>query len=1060
MSTGLISTFVLCLSWFQAPATPPASSPPLSGADRLTIEVRPGGEKPAPEAPKSCIRVTAETLEAMLDSPDLPPSMKIESEKAAMLAALQRLNMTALVAELTPFLTERFAKNFNPAMDLILAPVAIQRQVSLEAKDLGADPFRGPKNETIGFLLNDITDSEYRQVVVRAMQIARRLMETGNKAYDRTDTAYYAWLAERELKAIRDAKQAEELSKKEAEEIQRRVFAELNITKAEDSPKSLAWFKQSRRFSYIIRKNGEFISRLKPLVEKINREMQISGCLPPSPLDKAGIYFDPEIGDVDIVLPKPMLIAFLLSADEFERRMAEDSIISVEALRLTDRELVEGAVASRVSAEIQGVHDVERYKIKSTVNELGLNALLAVANQNLTANTYSSIAGGALPAGTPPITIAPPTVPPVFTGEEYTTVGATFSYGADPVFFNGQQQTTGFSYIGPDGIAHTMTTDVVDSLRELWSRIERNLIVHKIKKTDGLTDFSVPVGPNSRTYKGIAALISQENQQLIVATGTGAISEIKATAGTWLVIENFTIRPTPGSSTTLTVEEREDLDTRVLLTMMLRDPFVSPASKRHLLDAQSREELRERLAAIYQELEFRPIRPGEYRRTYRLVRDERLKEVIADEEYEKKEKNSMIGLTFFSSQGQIVQSPGATQLGDVNDLTSFTTELKPNTVTPISSFFTKNGTGLTGSSILTGVERGERLNEDKSMTHLIIRARFPTVSRERADRDEGRNLGYFDLPIERRPNSDVDVPMLSSSEHPEERLSKLRVGLLFPVLDYSKVLKPFDKANPNSIPGVVSRGAWETATTRFLMCNKIIADSPGTSAGIATRFRSRFITEVRTLLEYDEDFFDSPNVALRNLEQWNNADRITLALNSSPARFPLTRLMELLDELGLELIPDTYANEFLAFSPAARFKTRRLYPLSPEHLRDLRRDVAAHFLRFNAVYGDMFLESISNILKIGTYRVTSNSELQKGLLRGYHDLVVFDNSGSRTADPDLYGRAHEEFLFLKDGGAEGRWYEKSKVGLEHLPKDVRSLIYRGEDILQTLDYAQEYSKIQ
>ena len=77
----------------------------------------------------------------------------------------------------------------------------------------------------------------------------------------------------------------------------------------------------------------------------------------------------------------------------------------------------------------------------------------------------------------------------------------------------------GFSYIGPDGIRHTLTSEVVDSLREFWDRIERNLIVHKIKKTDSLTDYTVPVGPNTNTYKGIAALISQENQQQVVAHG-------------------------------------------------------------------------------------------------------------------------------------------------------------------------------------------------------------------------------------------------------------------------------------------------------------------------------------------------------------------------------------------------------------------------------------------------------------------------------------------------------------------------------------------------------------
>ncbi|MBK8269975.1 MAG: hypothetical protein IPK83_17425 [Planctomycetes bacterium] len=451
-----------------------------------------------------------------------------------------------------------FGDRFNPDIDLLIRRVAESRQLPINAADLFAKPYAGPQHEIIGFLVHDITEAEYASTALRAIQRARQLIDSGEPGMDRTDAEYWKWLAERELSDIREARKSGELATVEKQEIRDRVGEMLGLKDGQDPSTAPNWLKESRRFSYIIRE-GQFIDRLQPLVKRINHEMELAGYAAPTPLDRPGIYFDPEIGDVDIVLPRDMLIEFLAQADEFERRMAEDAIISIEAVRLTDREIVEGAIASRVSAQMQGVHDVKRFKRSSVFRELGLNSLLAVANQQLTAQTLSGVAGGTLPAGTPAITIAPPTLPPIRVGSESTTVGTTFSVGADDVFFDGREQVTGFSYIGPDGIAHTLTTEVVDSMRELWERIERNLIVHKIKKTGALTEFSVPVVPNTRTYKGIAALISQENQQLIVATGTGAISEIQATAGTWLVVEDFSHRADSRSSTTMTREEKDEM---------------------------------------------------------------------------------------------------------------------------------------------------------------------------------------------------------------------------------------------------------------------------------------------------------------------------------------------------------------------------------------------------------------------------------------------------------------------------------------------------------------------
>lgn len=1050
----MLTTVVAAVAACGLLETPPATTQPVD-ADGFTIQIKANAPARGPAAIKFTARVTPEELLPLLDLPETPPALRAASQREATAEALERINMAALMGEMQPFLAERFGKQFDSIDDVLVRAVPDNRQLNVEAPDLQPDAYRGPKQEIAGFLLHDVTEAEYIAVGIRVIQRARQLYESGDPIFDRRSPEYYKWLATREVQQIRDGRKRGEVTKLEEQEIKQRVARELGVKPGEDSAAAPNWMKESRRFSYII-KQGKFIDRLRPLVDRINREMEIAGVSAPGALDKPGIHYDPEIGDVDVVLPRSMLTDFLGKADEFERRMAEDAIISIEAVRLTDREIYEGAIASRMNAQIQGVHDVERWDRRRAFREVGLNSLLAIANQNLAVQTLGSIGTGSYPAGTPVPSIAPPTLPPIQVQPEATTIGTTFSIGADDVFFDGRQQTTGFSYIGPDGIAHTVTTDVVDSLRELWERIERNLIVHKIKKTGTLTEFSVPVGPNTRTYKGIAALISQENQQLIVATGTGAISEIKATAGTWLVIEDFVISPIPGSSTTLTREEKDAIRARIMLTMLLRDPFLSTEEKRRILAAGSIEQLAVRMDESYRENQYRSLRPGEGARTFGSLFEERLNSTLADEEFEKKEGNSNITLTFFSSQGNIIQSPGSTQLGDANDLTSFTTVLRPNLVTPISSFFTKSGNGLTGGSILTGMDRGERANTEKSMTHLVIRARFPTSFRERADREEGRFLGYFNLPIQREPSFDVDVPFLSSSEHPSERLAKLRVGLMFEVLDASRVKKPLDNANPNRFPGDVPRKAWETAVSRFLLIQKIISDAGGATDGIAIDYVSRFVTEVRALLEYDEDFFNSPNVALRNMGHWNDPDRVALALNNSPGRFALVRLVEMLDELGYKLLPDHYVYQFLAVSPPSGMKARKIYPLSTEQIIDLRRDVAAHYLRFQAAYGDAVLEAIFSILKLGTYRSKDPKTLEASLFRGYRDLVAFDNSGARVSDPDRFRAAHDDFLLLKRGGYRGKMFEKSMLSLEDLRPHYRSLIYRGPDILDDVAYNQRY----
>ncbi|HOA74917.1 MAG TPA: hypothetical protein PL151_03890 [Phycisphaerae bacterium] len=994
-------------------------------------------------------RFTAEDLRPLFEEryDVLPLPMQLPSQRQAALAALSRVEMGAMIEQLTPWLNRRFGSRFDPQKDLIQIPVPESQQVTLDTPELPEAQYRGPSKRVIGFMLHDVTDVEYIDTAVYLAQTARQLLDSGEVRFDRNAPDHLEAMARHEVQRRIAARKKAEAEDKERQEIRRRVAEALGIADADSAdPADAQWAKESRRFTYIVR-DGKFIDRLEPLVQRLNREMELAGLSPPSPLDKPGIHFDPDLKDVEIVLPRPIMQAFLEEADRIEQRMAEDHIISIEAVRLTDRDIIDGAIASRLGAQVQGVHDVKRFNTRGVFTQLGLNSLLAVANQQLQVATLEAIESGKLPAGVAPITIASPEMPPLQVDRTATTIGSNFSVGADDIFFDGREQSYGFSYIGPDGIEHRLSLDVVDSLREYWDRIERNLIVHKIKKVDELTPFAVPVGPMNKTYEGIAALISQENQQLVVATGTGAISEIDATAGTWLIIKDFQIAPVPGSSTALTEEELQSIQNRVLLTMFLRDPLVSCDVKTQLLLAEGSEVLATRLTELFESRADQPARPGRSGRTYRRIFEERFRESLEAAAVEKKEQNSTITLSFFSSQGNIISQPGLTQLGDANDLTTFTTELRPNIVTPISSFFTKSGSGAKGTSPLTGISKGERSNEEKTMTHLLIRARFPNAPRERMDREEGRHLGYFQLPITREPSSTVDLPFLSSSDHPAERLARLRVGYIFDALQEERVRRPLQLINPNSLAGTVPVNIWETATTRMLMNRKIISDSPADVQTLGKLYYQRFIVEVRSLLEYDDDFNPSPNFALRNMAQWNDPGRIVLALENSAEKFALQRLVLMIDELGALLVPDEYAENSLAYAPAQLLGGHKLYPLDPDQLSSVRRDAANHFLRFQEAYGDAFLEAVSRILGLGTYRPANHEQMLRAPLRGYHDLALLSRESHLLAEPALFTQAQEAFVLLKNGGRQGGWFEESLTTIEDLPPSIRPFVIRGREIL-------------
>ena len=52
------------------------------------------------------------------------------------------------------------------------------------------------------------------------------------------------------------------------------------------------------------------------------------------------------------------------------------------------------------------------------------------------------------------------------------------------------------------------------------------------------------------------------------------------------------------------------------------------------------------------------------------------------------------------------------------------------------------------------------------------------------------------------------------------------------------------------------------------------------------------------------------------------------------------------------------------------------------------------------------------------------------------------------AKPQLLAEAHEEFLFLLDGGYKGKWFEKSVLGINDMTPEHRKFVLQGHDILK------------
>ncbi len=1047
MANSRVMMLLVSLTFVCAGAVRAEDEEPPAAEPSLVINF-PGLGEPAEKTPHATFtaQFSAEALEPILtDRVELLPiPMQFETNRTDALNALRRVSMEAVVQELMPLLTSTYADSFDPDHDLIVTPVSKDKRVTIETADLPEGAYTGPTTEVVGFLLHRIDEQQYLQVAIRVFQVARQLLSTGSPAVDRLSPSYYEIAATREVAAMVD-------TIKDKETVRRQIGDELGVYDENGNidESRAEWVKESRRFSYVV-KDGQFIEKLRPMVEQINADMKAAGFTADEfPVDTPGIHFDADLRDVEILLPRNAMERFLKQADLLERRMAEESMISVEVVRLTDRDIEDGVVASRAEGSFQGVHDRNvgvRHSLY--VRQLGVNALTAVANRELSVLNASQIASGTVPAGTEPIVMPGLDITGLTRPDEVTTLGTDFTTGADPVFFDSRRQTLGFSYIGPDGIRHVLNFETMDSLRRFWERIERNLIVHKIKKTPDVQNFTVPVGPETKTFQGIAALISQQNQEIVVSTGTGAQSKLSATAGSWLVVKDFDIIPTPGSSTALSDEEMQEIRDRVLMTMLLRDPLVDVNVKTELVETESREVLSTELTRLLNEYGSRPVRPGRDARSFGYLYGSRFEDMNEVATVEKKERNSKIAMTFYSSQGIILAEPGATSLGDSNELTSFTTQLRPNKVTPISSFVSKTASDTADSSSLTGVARGERSREEKAMVHLLIRARFPHDEREIRDRDEGAYLGYFKLPMGKKPLSQVDLPFLSSSEHPLDRLAQMTPGRMFETLDPARVMKVSSWLNPNRLQGGVPIQVFEANRTRVLFNRRLIAASPHQNQSLLSQYRRRFIVQVRSLLEYDEDLFDAPNIALRNMAQWNDPYRIVVALQNSAGKFAYHRLIKLIDDVGASLIDMDMVDDRLAVTESGTWGRHRLRPLTADEVIALQRDVGAHYLRMEELYGDAFLEAVAMILGLGSYNTLDYGKVKHGPFHGYERLVMFDRDASTYVSADLIIDAHENFLLLRRGGLKGEMFKSGYEYVENMPKELRRFVIVGKDILK------------
>ena len=264
--TGLLVLFCGSSLFAQSVSTQPASAP--AGGNTVVIrwpDAKPDGKPGAPD--RFTARFVPESLVGFLrDNPNrLPLPMQPQSEQERIVAALQRIDMDALLDAVGPSLDRILGARLDLKSGLIVEPLPADKQITIALDDIKQKPYVGPKQQVTGLVVNEVTENEYVIISLEMMEKARQLLQTGDPLYDRTHPDHLKAVAKHDVDRIRANFEADQATAKDKEEARRRVGELLEIYdaktgKVEGEPR---WVKESRRFSYgVTPKKGKFIDRL------------------------------------------------------------------------------------------------------------------------------------------------------------------------------------------------------------------------------------------------------------------------------------------------------------------------------------------------------------------------------------------------------------------------------------------------------------------------------------------------------------------------------------------------------------------------------------------------------------------------------------------------------------------------------------------------------------------------------------------------------------------------------------------------------------------------------
>jgi hypothetical protein len=105
-------------------------------------------------------------------------------------------------------------------------------------------------------------------------------------------------------------------------------------------------------------------------------------------------------------------------------------------------------------------------------------------------------------------------------------------------------------------------------------------------------------------------------------------------------------------------------------------------------------------------------------------------------------------------------------------------------------------------------------------------------------------------------------------------------------------------------------------------------------------------------------------------------------------------------------------------------------------------------MRIEEIFGDAFLEAVSVLLGLGTYRSLDYEQVIAGPFHGYENLVLFDEQSAQVGRNEACRQAHEHFLLLRGGGYRGGLFKPSLEYIEHLDAADRDYLIRGTEILR------------